>query len=121
MIQQPEYSGDFENLYTLCQARGVAMQTIKAIALRRWREEDEGKRFSWYKPLDPGEALNRAVQYVLSRPGLFLNTSSDATLLPIVLAAANEATLKPDEDVLQSDAESLGIEPLFIRGVSDAV
>ncbi len=116
-----EYAADFEALYTLCRERGVAMQTIKAIARRRWRETDDGKRFSWYKPLDPGDALNRAVHYVLSRPGLFLNTSSDATLLPIVLAAANEPLTQPDDDDLRGDTEAQGIEPLFVRGVSDQV
>ena len=121
MIQQATYATDFEALYSLCQQRGVAMQTIKAIARRRWQEHDDGKRFSWYKPLAPGEALRRAVHYVLSRPGLFLNTSSDATLLPIVLKAANEAVTEPDDDDLQTDTENLGIEPLFVRGVSDQV
>ncbi len=116
-----EYADDFEALYALCRERGVAMQTIKAIARRRWRETDDGKRFSWYKPLDAGDALNRAVHYVLSRPGLFLNTSSDATLLAIVLAAANEPLTQPDDDDLRGDTEAQGIEPLFVRGVSDQV
>ncbi len=120
-MMQAEYAVDFEALYALCQERGVAMQTIKAIARRRWQEQDDGKRFSWYKPLDPGEALTRAVHYVLSRPGLFLNTTSDATLLPIVLAAANRPITNPDDVELQTDAETLGIEPLFVRGVSDQV
>ncbi|MCZ6641388.1 MAG: aldo/keto reductase [Gammaproteobacteria bacterium] len=120
-MMQGDYADDFEALHTLCQQRGVAIQTIKAIARRRWHEDDDGKRFSWYKPLDPGDALKRAVHYVLSRPGLFLNTSSDATLLPIVLAAANDAVSKPDDDDLRRDTETYGIEPLFVRGVSDQV
>ena len=32
MMQQPHYAHDFEALYTMCQARGVAVQTIKGIA-----------------------------------------------------------------------------------------
>ena len=47
-MMQAEYADDFEALYRLCRERGVAMQTIKAIARRRWQEQDDGKRFSWY-------------------------------------------------------------------------
>ena len=36
MMCVPQYAADFESLYQMCQTRGVAMQTIKAIAARRW-------------------------------------------------------------------------------------
>ncbi|MDH3716331.1 MAG: aldo/keto reductase, partial [Gammaproteobacteria bacterium] len=121
MMQQPEYAADFEELLAVCQERNVAVQTIKSIARRRWTEQDEGKRFSWYMPLRDVEPIQRAVQFVLSRPGLFLNTSSDATLLPIVLNAAAAPQPHPDQDALRADTESLGIEPLFVRGVSDNI
>ena len=49
MMQQPQYAHDFDALYDMCQARGVAMQTIKGIAARRWQDGDEEKRFSWYR------------------------------------------------------------------------
>jgi aryl-alcohol dehydrogenase-like predicted oxidoreductase len=121
MMQQPEYADDFEALLELCQQRQVAVQTIKSIARRRWTEQDEDKRFSWYMPLRDPEALHRAVHYVLSRPGLFLNTSSDATLLADVLTAAGESAEAPDVQALTRDVTSMGIEPLFVRGVSDSV
>ncbi len=121
MMSNPQYAADFEALYSLCQERQVAMQTIKAIALRRWREEDPEKHFSWYKPIREPQALKRAVDFVLSRPGLFLNTTSDASLLDAVFGAAREDVSAPDELVLQADAAELGVEPLFVRGVSDDV
>ena len=52
------------------------MQTIKAIARRRWTDDDTDKRFSWYMPIREEDPLKRAVAYVLSRPGLFLNTTA---------------------------------------------
>ena len=121
MMENPQYAQDFEALYSLCQERQVAMQTIKAIALRRWREEDPEKHFSWYKPIREPEALKRAVDFVLSRPGLFLNTTSDASLLDAVFAAAREEIGSPDALALRSDAAQLGVEPLFVRDVSDDV
>ncbi len=121
MLQNPEYAADFERLYALCQARGVAFQTIKAIAQRRWDDSDDARRYSWYKPLPAGDALRRAVHWVLSRPGTFLNTTSDATLLPAVLEAASEAFEAPDDAVMARDQQDLGTAPLFVRDVSDDV
>ncbi|HVR30125.1 MAG TPA: aldo/keto reductase, partial [Thermoanaerobaculia bacterium] len=50
MMSQPEYARDVEALLELCEQRGVAVQTIKSVARRRWKEQPE-KRFSWYEPL----------------------------------------------------------------------
>ena len=90
MLQDPTYAADLEALLALCEARGVAVQTIKSVARRRWRG-DETRRFSWYEPLRDADAIARAVHFVLARPGLFLNSSSDATLLRAILAAAAAA------------------------------
>ncbi|MEM7078274.1 MAG: aldo/keto reductase, partial [Pseudomonadota bacterium] len=121
MMTNPQYAADFEALYELCDARNVAMQTIKAVALRRWQDDDPQKRFSWYKPIRESEPLKRAVDFVLSRDNLFLNTTSDASLLPAVYAAAQQEIATPDRDALQADVDSLGVEPLFIRDQTDDV
>ncbi len=119
--QRGPYADDFETLYTYCQRNGIAMQTIKSVAARRWRDEDEGRRLSWYLPLKDNDAIRRAVHFVLSRPGLFLNSSSDATLLPAVLAAANQPIEAPDRAAMEDDMQTYGIEPLFVRDMSDDV
>lgn len=121
MLAQPEYARDFERLYTTCRERGVAFQAIKSIARHRWTEADEEPRFSWYRPIRDADALRRAVHFVLSRPGLFLNTSSDATLLRPTLEAAAATCDPPGDEAMRTDAERFGIEPLFVRGVSDTV
>jgi aryl-alcohol dehydrogenase-like predicted oxidoreductase len=80
-LQDAAYRADVEELLEVCAARQVAVQTIKAIARRRWPEDVEGRRFTWYEPVrDPG-AIERAVRWVLGHEQLFLNTSSDARLL----------------------------------------
>ena len=121
MMAQPEYANDFNALYALCRERGVAVQTIKSLAERRWRETDEDRRYAWYKPIRDADALRRAVQFVLAREGLFLNTSSDATLLRHTLTAASQGAEQPADEALEDDAARLGVEPLFVRGVSDQV
>lgn len=115
------YADDFEKLYAACRERGVAMQTIKSVAARRWRDDDADRRLSWYRPLRDGDAIRRAVHFVLSRPGLFLNSSSDATLLPAILDAAGQPAQRPDPVALEADMRTHGMEPLFVRDVADDV
>ncbi len=119
MLAQPEYAADFARLVATCRARGVAVQTIKSVARRRWRPGE--RRYSWYEPLQDKEALRRAVHWVLAQPGLFLNTSSDATLLEATLEAAAQVGPQPSDAAMQADVATFGMEPLFVRGVSDAI
>jgi aryl-alcohol dehydrogenase-like predicted oxidoreductase len=120
MLANPEYAADFAKLVDTCLDRGVGVQTIKSVARRRWTDE-EARRFSWYEPLLDPDAIRRAVHFVLSRPGLFLNTSSDARLLPLILDAAAETAEAPAPDALAADIARYAMEPLFVRDVSDAL
>jgi len=121
MMRIPEYAAEFEALLALCERRNVAVQTIKSVARRRWQEGDASKRFSWYEPIRDLEALRRAVHWVLSRPGVFLNSSSDATILEATLRAAAELAVRPSDVEMSADAVRLGVEPLFVRDVSDRI
>jgi aryl-alcohol dehydrogenase-like predicted oxidoreductase len=121
MLSQPDYAADFEALVGVCRERGVAVQTIKSLARRRWAEDDPAPRYSWYEPLRDPQAIRRAVHYVLARPGLFLNTTSDATLLPAVLEAAAQPAEAPDPTELDADVASFAMRPLFEPGVSETI
>ncbi|MBA3029786.1 MAG: aldo/keto reductase [Desulfobacteraceae bacterium] len=129
LMQNPEYAEDFFNLKKICSDRGIAMQTIKSIAKRRWKPEDPSKRFSWYEPVKDPEVIQKMVHWVLDQHDVFLNTSSDATLLPILLKAAAEydgANRSPEaksdlENRLKGDAVAMELEPIFILGISDSV
>ena len=120
MLAQPDYARDFDALLARCREREVAVQTIKSVARRRWRGDHDGPRYSWYEPLRDPEAVGRAVHYVLARPGLFLNTSSDGTVLPAILDAAESPPRSPDPSELAADARRYAIEPLFPPG-QDAI
>lgn len=109
------YRSSAEELMAVCVERGVAVQTIKSIARGRWADDASGPRYSWYEPLrDPG-AIERAVRFVLGRPGVFLNTTSDATLLPLVLDAAARTRVGdvPSDEEMSADTETFGVTPLF--------
>jgi hypothetical protein len=90
----------------------VAVQTIKSVARRRWVSDDQ-PHYSWYEPLPPGPALQRAVAYVLARPQLFLISSSDARVLRPILEAASSAGQPPSEDQLRADIAAQQMQPLF--------
>ena len=115
LISDTAYRASFEELLALCGERGVAVQTIKSIARRRWPEPNAAgaEHLSWYEPLDDEGAITRAVRYVLARAELYLISSSDFRTLRSVLTAAVSAAPPPDDDELERDTETFGILPLF--------
>ena len=112
VMSDERYRADVETLLGVCAQRGVAVQTIKSVARRRW-PGGAGRQFSWYEPLTDGEALARAVRYVLGRTGLFLNSSSDARLLRPILEAAVAGGPVPADEEMAADIQRHEIEPLF--------
>jgi aryl-alcohol dehydrogenase-like predicted oxidoreductase len=115
LLQDAGYRADVDRLLEVCAERNVAVQTIKSIARRRWlapRVSGE-KRQSWYEPLTDAGAVARAVQYVLHRPGLFIDSSSAIDQLPLVLEAAEAAPGAPSDAALAADVASYAMAPLF--------
>ncbi|MHB8381713.1 MAG: aldo/keto reductase [Candidatus Binataceae bacterium] len=122
MLNITQYAADAEALIKLCDERGVATQTIKSAARRRWQPQGpQEPKFSWYQPLRDREPIRRAVNFVLSRLGLFLNSSSDATILKTILEAASEPAVQPDRVAMEADVKAYAMEPLFVPGVSDTI
>jgi len=119
LLADPAYRAEVEALLETCAARGVAVQAIKAVARRRWPEDHQGQRFSWYEPLPAGEELRRAVAFVLSQPQLFLNSSSDLRLLRPTLEAAGAPA--PTSDELARDLRVLDVQPLFDGAALDRI
>ncbi len=113
LLQRPDYAADVDALLALCAERSVAVQTIKSVARRRWPADSTDPHFAWYQPLPAGPALGRAVAFVLANPQVFLNTSSDARLLPAIVAAAESGAACPTDAELAADAAELEISALF--------
>lgn len=136
MLDNPGYRSDVERLLEVCADRNVGVQTIKSIARGRWADGNTN-RFSWYDPLTEPDPIARAVRYVLGHHDqgahdhgahdqgthdrgvhdhgirLFLNTTSDARLLPMIVDAARGDLTAPDDAEMRADVENEGITPLF--------
>ena len=111
---RPPYAADAEALIALCQSRGVAMQTIKAITLGAWPGERPATPTTWYEPLAEQEDIDLAVRWVLARPGLFLNTVGDLGILPKVLDAASRGGPQPSDAQMQDLVERREMTPFFV-------
>jgi len=112
LLRLPEYERDVRHLRETCESRGVAMQTIKSIARRRWDDGPSGHR-SWYEPITEPASIATAVRFVLSNDDLFLNTSSDATLLPHILDAAQRTIATPSTVEIDELIAAEELTPLF--------
>jgi aryl-alcohol dehydrogenase-like predicted oxidoreductase len=111
-MRDERYAGDFERLAAVCAERGVAVQTIKAISLAPW-DGREQTAATWYEPLREQEDIDLAVHWVLGRPGVFLNTVGDITLLPKVLDAARRFEARPADGALGELLSQRHLVPLF--------
>jgi len=120
LLSIDQYRDDVTALREVCRSRKIATQTIKAVARRRWDDGTQGHR-SWYEPLTDTDAIQRSVRYVLSQPDLFLNTTSDATLLPLILEAAQGDLTRPLDEEMNRDIAEFGVTPLFDGAALDRI
>jgi predicted aldo/keto reductase-like oxidoreductase len=112
LMQDLAYAADFEALLEICEERNVAVQTIKSLARRRWREGEQTCA-TWYQPLEEQSAIDKAVHWVLGDSRVFLNTAADIDLLPRVLEAAARFEARPSAEEMQELVEEKHMEPLF--------
>lgn len=97
MQMNSQYIADFEELVTMCAERNTAVQTIKSITRGPWGPQDRWAS-TWYQPLVDQEDIDRAVHWVIGRPGIFLNTVGDIHVLPKVLDAASRFAHRPSSE-----------------------
>jgi aryl-alcohol dehydrogenase-like predicted oxidoreductase len=110
------YAANFNALLETCQERNIAVQTIKSIALQPWMGQSH-THTTWYQPLQNQQDIDMAVWWALARPGIFLNTVGDLSLLPKFLDAAsrfeqNSSGLSPTGP--QEYLSRLDFVPLFV-------
>jgi aryl-alcohol dehydrogenase-like predicted oxidoreductase len=113
-MQDERYAAEFEALSSSCAKGGVAMQTIKSIALAPWDGRPQTAS-TWYEPLTAQADIDLAVHWVLGREGVFLNTAGDVKLLPHVLAAAEAFSgERPSDERMHDLVQRLSLTPLFV-------
>lgn len=113
MMRNESYAADVEALFEVCEQRGVAIQTIKAITRRPWGPRPQD-RATWYQPLEHPTAIDLSVHWVLGRPGVYLNTVGDVDVLPTVLASVERFERRPSEEEMEALAREKEMEPLFV-------
>ncbi len=114
LMQNPQYAADVEALFAVCDMRGVAVQTIKAITRAPW-EERPADAPTWYEPLRSQEDIDLAASWVLGHPGIFLNTVGDIDLLPKVFETASRHDgTRPDDDAMSRLVMQREMAPLFV-------
>jgi len=113
LMKNPLYADNFDTLMSICQERNIAVQTIKSISRGPWND-NEKIRATWYEPYEDQAHIDAIVHWVLSRPGIFLNTVGDIYLLPKVL----DAVQRFDESAVQAEFEDaiaqIEVDPLFV-------
>lgn len=112
MHENARYREDFEALCKLCDERDVAVQTIKSIARGPWAVTDPNRN-TWYQPFEDPHDIEQAVQWVLGRPRIFLNTVGDLDLLPTVLDAASQFVEAPDDPTVRAMTNKRRATSLF--------
>jgi len=115
MYGNERYREDFDAVLRLCEERQVAVQTIKAIARGPWATTDK-MRNTWYQPLEEQADIDRAVHWVIGRPGIFLNTAGDIQLLPKILDAASRYEKRPHDDAMAAMLDKQYMTTLFGLG-----
>jgi aryl-alcohol dehydrogenase-like predicted oxidoreductase len=112
-MQDPSYASDMINLAAICQARKVAIQTIKSVARRPWADRPKTHNTFFYEPLVTQAAIDKAVHWALGFEQSFLITAGDLKILPKILKAADRFKTRPLNAEMQAMIEKLGIQPTF--------
>ena len=111
--QHSTYAPDFFETWNLCTEKDVAVQTIKSIARGPWAAGAEKTYKTWYEPLEVEEDITRAVGWLLSHKGLFLNSVGEVKLLPAVFRAASQKPEKPAKEEMEALSEKMGLASIF--------
>lgn len=112
MLQNEQYRRDFQDLLKICQARNVAVQTIKSLVHSPWGKHSQD-RATWYRPLEEQGDIDQAIHWVLGHEGVFLISAGDIHILPRVLSAAERFKIAPTDAEIETLVDKLGMQSLF--------
>ncbi|CAB1061628.1 L-fuco-beta-pyranose dehydrogenase (EC [Olavius sp. associated proteobacterium Delta 1] len=112
LMQDANYTAEFEKLLASCREHQIAVQTIKSIARGYWGDK-KWSHSTWYEPLTNEKAITKCVHWVLSIPDIFLNTVGDLQELPKVLKAATSFEQRPSDEKMSKLVEERQMQMLF--------
>ncbi len=108
----PVFRAAVEKLLAVCAEREIGVLVIKALTRGPWGDRPH-RYATWYEPFEEGQAIERCVRFVLSRPVTAFATPGDLRLLPAALEAAEgfRPLRESEEEVLLESARDY--RPLF--------
>lgn len=112
-MQNPKYSPHFSDLVEMCREREVAVQTIKSIARRPWKDQSRTYNTYFYEPLADQDAIDRAVHWAMGLQNGFVITAGDLHLLPKMLGAADRFRERPADETMEALIDEYDIQPVF--------
>ena len=112
LMQNLRYADPFNELVELCRKRNIAVQTIKSIARRPWRDRPRTHNTYFYEPLESQVAIDKSVQWALGFPDSFLITAGDIQLLPKMLDAATRFEKRPSDMEMDAIVDEFDIKEI---------
>ncbi|MBI9043634.1 MAG: aldo/keto reductase [Anaerolineaceae bacterium] len=112
LMQNRIYAAGFDELANLCKERNLAVQTIKSLARGLWKDKEK-THTTWYEPYEEQTQIDAIVHWVLSRPDVFLNTTGDIDILPMVLDAADRFDMNRKQADFDEQVKTLPGETIF--------
>jgi predicted aldo/keto reductase-like oxidoreductase len=96
------------------QQKGVGILALKALAKRKWKEDEEHKwSKAWYAPVDTFGEASLAVRFTLSKPLTAAVSPGHVELLRWACDTVDQFTpLTEEEDALLAE-RSQGLDPIF--------
>jgi aryl-alcohol dehydrogenase-like predicted oxidoreductase len=90
-MANPTYRQNAEALIAECQQKDVGTMVIKSITKGPWGEREHTAK-TWYEPFEQAEAIQQAINFVLSYAVTGICTAGDTRILPLVLKACQSFT-----------------------------
>jgi aryl-alcohol dehydrogenase-like predicted oxidoreductase len=97
------------------QEKGVGRLALKALAKRRWRDEEERKKWpkAWYSPADSYEEAALGLRFTLSQPITAAVSPGHVEYLWWACDAADHFTPLSEEEAVLLESRSRGLDPIF--------
>ena len=112
-MQNSRYASHFTELIEICRKQNVAVQTIKSIARRPWKDQPKTYNTYFYEPLETQDAIDQAVHWAMGLPDSFVITAGDMQLLPKILDAAERFKKRPSNEKMDAIGDEFDKKPIF--------
>ncbi len=112
-MQSSSYASHFTELVGICRERNVAVQTIKSIARRPWKDQPKTYNTYFYEPFETQDTIDKAVHWAMGLRESFVITAGDMQLVPKMLDAADRYEERPSNEKMKTIMDEFDVQPIF--------